>query len=140
MDEHIKLQFACHIPSYEEYAETIASMVKCAYPDEEPELIMEPGAGLVSNVLHFYTRILHLKKIRDRNYAVCSGSVFNVKPSLHKKHLSIECIPYPDHEHMAVAQDYENEKYFRSSKTILLGGFRFAPPILRRPQTMLASL
>jgi len=107
MDEGIKLQFACHIPSYEEYAETIAPLVKRAYPDEEPELIMEPGVGLVSNILHFYTRILYLKKIRKRNYAVCSGSVFNVKPSLHKKNLSIERIPYPDHEHMAITQNYE---------------------------------
>jgi len=107
MDENIKLQFDCHIPSYEEYAETIAPLVKIAYPDEEPELIMEPGVGLVSNVLHFYTRILHLKKIRDRNYAVCSGSVFNVKPTLHKKHLSIKHIPCTDLEHAAVAQDYD---------------------------------
>jgi diaminopimelate decarboxylase len=107
MDEQIKPQFDCHIPSYEEYAETIAPVLKRAYPDEEPELIMEPGVGLVSNVLHFYTRILHLKKIRDRHYAVCSGSVFNVKPSLHKYHLSIERIPCPDHEHTAITQDYE---------------------------------
>jgi len=107
MDENIKLQFACHIPSYEEYAETIAPLVKRAYPDEQPELIMEPGVGLVSNVLHFYTRILYLKKIRDRNYAVCSGSVFNVKPSLHKKHLSIKHIPCNDTEHAAIPQDYD---------------------------------
>ena len=107
MDEQIKSQFDCHIPSYEAYAETIAPVVKRAYPNEEPKLIMEPGAGMVSNVLHFYTRILYLKKIRDRNYAVCSGSVFNVKPSLHKKHLTIEHIPSPDSEHSAITQDYE---------------------------------
>jgi len=107
MDERIKRQFGCPIPSYEEYAETIAPVVKRAYPDEKPELIMEPGVGLVSNILHFYTRILFLKEIRERHYAVCSGSVFNVKPSLHKKRMSFERIPNPDHEETAVTRDYE---------------------------------
>lgn len=107
MDNRIQSQFAHPIPSYEEYAEVIAPVVKEAYPDEGPTLIMEPGVGLVSNVMHFYTRILHCKKIRGRHYAVCSGSVQNVKPSLHNKLLSIERIPNPDQEHLAITQNYE---------------------------------
>ena len=107
MDEHIKQQFDCYIPSYEEYAETVGSILKRHYANEGPQLILEPGVGMVSNVLHCYARILHLKTVRGRNYAICSASVHNVKPSLHNKELSVERIARSVRDQEVATKDYE---------------------------------
>ncbi len=107
MDEQMASQFDCPIPSYEEYAQAIAPIIKQAYPDAAPELIMEPGVGLVANVVHFYSKIMYLKVIRNHHYAVCSGSIFNVKPSLHKKYLSIEHMPCAENKKEASKEYYD---------------------------------
>ena len=90
MSEELKQQFDCHIVSYHEYAEAIASQVANYFsPRGETELILEPGLALVADVMQFVTKIADVKTIRSRQIALSTGSIQNIKPNLHNKNLPI---------------------------------------------------
>lgn len=90
MTEDLKSQFDGYIPNYQEYAEAVASQLKSKYPDNSgPELIIEPGVAIVSDVLNFVAKVVGLKTVRSRQIALVVGSVHNVKPTGTDKNLSL---------------------------------------------------
>lgn len=92
MDENIKSQFDDEIPSYRDYAKGIATTMKEYFPDENIELILEPGLALTVNILDFYTKVLTTKTVYGTKIINTSGSFYNVKPSGHKKNLTMDVI------------------------------------------------
>ena len=89
MSEELKNQFDCHIVSYQEYADAIASQISNFFPNGETELILEPGLALVADVMQFVTKVADVKTIRSRQVALSTGSIQNIKPNLHNKNLPI---------------------------------------------------
>ncbi|MEG3971436.1 alanine racemase [Microcoleus sp. T2B6] len=90
MTDDLKSQFEGYIPNYQEYAEAVASQVKSKYPDNSgPELIIEPGVAIVSDVLNFVAKVVGLKTVRSRQIALVVGSIHNVKPTGTDKILSL---------------------------------------------------
>ncbi len=82
MDEDLRQQFDFYIPTYQEYAEVIATQFKQRFTgDLQPELIIEPGVALVANVMKFVGKVVALKTIRSRHLALVTGSIHTVKPS-----------------------------------------------------------
>jgi len=91
MTDDLKSQFEGYIPNYQEYAEAVASQLKSKYPaNSGPELIIEPGVAIVSDVLNFAAKVVGLKTVRSRQIALVVGSVHNVKPTGTDKNLSLQ--------------------------------------------------
>ncbi|MEC4813706.1 MAG: hypothetical protein SAK29_10620, partial [Scytonema sp. PMC 1069.18] len=127
MNQELRQQFDCHIPSYQEYAEAIAPQVRRHFSKElSPELILEPGVALVSDVIKFVGKIVGIKTVRGRNIALVVGSIHNVKPTLTNKKLSLEVyqndekkskktihpvdiVGYTCMEHDCLYEDYQGE-------------------------------
>ncbi len=86
MDDSLKNQFNCKVPTYEEYAKVIATKMQETYGHlneaEKPKLILEPGTALVADVMKFVTKVISLKVVRDKYIATVSGSKFNILPTL----------------------------------------------------------
>jgi diaminopimelate decarboxylase len=90
MEDDLRQQFSFAIPTYADYALAIAPQLATAYPrlgDTGPELILEPGTALVADVMRFAARIVDVKTIRSRTFALASGSIHNIKPTLHNKQM-----------------------------------------------------
>jgi len=97
MNDDLKAQFDCYIPSYQEYAQGIAPQLRSRFPDDSgPELIIEPGVAIVADVLSFVGKVVGLKTVKSRQIALVVGSIHNVKPTLTDKKLSLQI--YSDEE------------------------------------------
>lgn len=82
MPNSLEIQFKDKIPSYNEYAEVIATRINNFYKGYEnnikPKLILEPGSALVANTMKFVVKVIEIKKVRSKSIAVVSGSKFNI--------------------------------------------------------------
>jgi diaminopimelate decarboxylase len=90
MDENIRAQFDDIIPTYNDYGTLLGKTMKKYFPDEEVQLIIEPGVAVTVNILDYFVKIIDIKKIKTKYIALSSGTFYNIKPSGHKKNLSIE--------------------------------------------------
>lgn len=90
MTDDLKAQFNDYIPNYQEYAAAVAPQLKSKYPGNfGPELIIEPGVAIVSDVLNFVAKVVGVKTVRSRQVALVVGSIHNVKPTMTDKNLSL---------------------------------------------------
>ena len=93
MPAEFKKQFAYPIPTFQEYATAIAPQFREAFPnDSGPELILEPGTAVTANIMEFVAKVISLKTVRSRSVALCTGSIHNIKPTLHKKNLPMQVV------------------------------------------------
>lgn len=92
----LKKQFSCPIPEYQEYAQAIAPQFNEVFSDQNgPELILEPGVAIVGDVMQFVAKVIDTKTIRSRKVALTTGSVHNIKPTMHGKNLPMRVYPPP---------------------------------------------
>jgi diaminopimelate decarboxylase len=92
----LRAQFSHELPAYAQYAEGIAPLLKQHYGAQGPELILEPGVAVVSDVLRFVTTVVGLKTIRGRQLALVVGSIHNVKPTGTEMKLALELLANPE--------------------------------------------
>lgn len=87
-------------PSYGDYASLITTILLNNewFVRRKPYLVLEPGVSVVANVLDFVSRIYQHKTIRDKHFMVVDGSVFNVKPTMHRNNLPFELIKQTEEE------------------------------------------
>lgn len=96
MSQPLLEQFAIDIPTYEDYAAAIAPQIAAAFPGAaQPELLLEPGSAITANILYFVAKIIHVKQVRSRSIALASGSIHNIKPTLHSKNMPMRIIHAP---------------------------------------------
>jgi len=76
-------------PTYDDYAnEVLDSLLHNQWFNKiHPTIVIEPGASVVSNVFKYYTKVYELKQIGSKNFVVVDGTVFDVKPTMHKNNL-----------------------------------------------------
>ena len=72
-------QFFIQPPTYEDYAEAICTPLMERYGKCGPELIIEPGVGLLANVLEYVYRVDHVKQVGNRWFAVTTGAAHQIK-------------------------------------------------------------
>ncbi|ALM53720.1 hypothetical protein [Halomonas huangheensis] len=77
--EDLASQFAIRPPTYDDYAQAICAPLKAHYGDDGPELIIEPGVGLLANVLDYLFRVDHVKQVGSRWFAVTTGAAHQIK-------------------------------------------------------------
>jgi len=93
MSPELRRQFPCPVASYQEYAAAVASEVAAAFPNGDgPELILEPGAAITTDVMRFVAKVVARKRVRTREIALVAGSIHNIKPTLHGKQLPMRVV------------------------------------------------
>ncbi|MTT52800.1 hypothetical protein F1529_09925 [Alcanivorax sp. VBW004] len=79
MSDELRSQFVTPPPTFDEYAVAICGPLHQRYGNQGPELILEPGVGLLGNVFDYAFRVEHLKKIGSKWFAVTSGAQHHIK-------------------------------------------------------------
>lgn len=93
MEPELAAQFSGEIPTYEEYADVIASAMKSKYGhlpyEEQPLLLTEPGTTVISGYITFLAKVVSIKNIKGKNFAVLDGSDGNIGDICRLKQLPI---------------------------------------------------
>ncbi len=92
MSPELLQQFRVPPPTYAEYAAAIGEEFRAVFGGEGPELILEPGMGVIANCLRFAARVTSLKTIGDRRFAATTGSVYNIKPTMNALNLPVQVL------------------------------------------------
>jgi diaminopimelate decarboxylase len=79
--EQLRKNFPGPIFKTAEYATAIAGTFQSAFGGKGPNLIIEPGVSLVGDTMSYYTRILELKEIQSKTFALTHGSMLHIKPT-----------------------------------------------------------
>lgn len=79
LDPELQEQFG-DTPSFDDYANVVACEMQKFYSDKliKPMLITEPGTTIVSKYFHVFMKVLNIKEIRGKNFALLDGSFHNV--------------------------------------------------------------
>lgn len=76
-------------PNYVDYANCILDL--CLnnkwFMQIEPTIVIEPGVSVVANVFSYVSKIFQVKDIAGQKFLTTDGTVFDVKPTLHKNNL-----------------------------------------------------
>lgn len=83
MAPSLKAQFTSQIPTYQEYAESVAHIFADYFADKEkkPELLIEPGSAIVGDCMRFVGTVKTIKDIRGKKFATILGSQKNISMS-----------------------------------------------------------
>lgn len=94
MPAELQQQLGYAVPTMDDYAEAIAGTFAKAYDASTgPELIVEPGMGILSDVLWFACQVAAVKRIGAQRHAIVTGSIYNLKPTLNKFDLPFTVLP-----------------------------------------------
>jgi diaminopimelate decarboxylase len=93
MEPELAAQFSEEIPSYEEYADVIASAMNSKYGnlpyEEQPLLLTEPGTTVISGYMTFLAKVVSIKNIKGKNFAILDGSDGNIGDICRLKQLPV---------------------------------------------------
>lgn len=93
MEPSLAMQFGGHIPTYQEYAEIIATAMKNKYGhlsyEEQPILYTEPGTTVISGYMSFMAKVESIKNVKGKTYITFNGSGGNIGDICHLKQLPI---------------------------------------------------
>lgn len=80
MEDSLKAQFKTEIPSYTNYAQSVATIFSDFFEDKliKPELLIEPGSALVGDCMKFVCTVKTIKNIRGQWFATVLGSQKNI--------------------------------------------------------------
>lgn len=93
MPETLRAQFEGGVPSFSDYARAVAPVFAAAFPgDGAPELLLEPGVGVVADAIDFVCRVAALKRLGERRLAVTTGSIQNLKATPHARTLPMRVV------------------------------------------------
>jgi diaminopimelate decarboxylase len=91
VDNFIKDQLSFNVGDYHDYADIVASTLKNKFKKKaiKPKLLLEPGTALVADTMRFLCKVIEIKKIRNRYFAITSGSQVNFQSRTSKIKLPI---------------------------------------------------
>jgi diaminopimelate decarboxylase len=88
MSPELRQQFGVDVPSFEDYGKAITTpMLEAFDAGGRPELILEPGLAIVADAFYFVCRVLDTKTTLERNLALASASVYNIRPTKSPRNL-----------------------------------------------------
>ncbi len=92
MADSLKAQFSSYIPSYKEYAQSVAKKVAESFKGlpNPPCLFIEPGSALSGDVMKFAAKVISIKQIGTKSIATLLGSIYNINPTLNTKNPPLE--------------------------------------------------
>ena len=76
-------------PNYVDYANCILDLCLSNkwFMRIKPTIVIEPGVSVVANVFSYVSKIFQVKDIAGQKFLTTDGTVFDVKPTLHKNNL-----------------------------------------------------
>lgn len=93
MEPVLAEQFSTDIPDYIQYANIIGNAMKEKYGDlsyeNQPLLITEPGTTLISGYVTFISKVLSIKNIKNKKFAILDGSYGNMGDICRLKQLPV---------------------------------------------------
>ena len=94
MHPELARQFKGQIPTFKDYAETVATKTSDAYKDKDsmPELILEPGTALVGDAVTILARVETVKEINGQSVITLSVSSYDCGMVADYKNLPVENI------------------------------------------------
>jgi diaminopimelate decarboxylase len=94
MPAELVKQFDNPPPSFQDYADAIATQFTefFSHTDRKPLLVLEPGISLTADVMRFVARVIDMKSVGQKKLVLVNGSIYDIKPTLHKKNLPMEIV------------------------------------------------
>ena len=80
MPDSVRSSLSYAVADLHHYGHAMGTAMARAFPGGEPELICEPGTGVLADVGVFVTPVLDTKIIGGRRIAVVDGTLFTVNP------------------------------------------------------------
>ena len=86
--------FSGDAPSYSDYAQIVAGEFNrlMGRMKIKPKLIIEPGSAIVADCMDYITKVVSIKKSRDKWYATLNGSSYNMNPSVKRINRPIQVV------------------------------------------------
>jgi diaminopimelate decarboxylase len=88
-------QFGGSIPTYADYAAAIGPVIAEAFPNGGPQLVLEPGVGIVATTASLVTRVLDVQPVRGNWFAQVSSSIQTVRPTMARVNLPVRIVRQP---------------------------------------------
>jgi diaminopimelate decarboxylase len=96
MPPELRRQFVGDVPGWDDVAATVTAVLAKAYGGTAaPELVIEPGVGVVAVAVRFVCRVAAVKRLPSAAVAVVTGSVQDVKPRRSALRLPLTVVPGP---------------------------------------------
>lgn len=93
MEPCLAEQFGDNIPTFEEYANIVATAMKNRYGhlpyEQQPILYTEPGTTVISGHISFIAKVESIKNVKGKTYITFNGSGGNMGDICHLKQLPI---------------------------------------------------
>lgn len=77
MPDFMKNHFG-NVPSFEDYGKVIGTIFKEAFPEENVELILEPGTALVADAVSLCAKVLRIKEYGEKKSAILNVSKYDL--------------------------------------------------------------
>ena len=106
LPDELSSQFT-NIPSYDDYARVVAGTMSDHYVDriDKPILFTEPGTTLVSKYFSIFSKVLDIKTIRNKNFALLDCSFHNVGEICGLKKVPMKIVESGDKEEIYESVD-----------------------------------
>jgi len=97
MPPDLSRQFGHTLPDFSAYGAAIASEFARVFGiDGTTCLLTEPGIAVVADTMSFEARVVDVRKVRNREFVLVAGSVYNVKPTKSRRNLPVRIVPAGD--------------------------------------------
>ena len=107
MDEVLARQFSKDIPSYQQYAETVAGAMAGHFQGgKRPILFTEPGTTLINKYVSFITTVKAIKRIKGKTFIVLDGSKHNIGEICELKQLPVAIVHCGEHPETLIDADF----------------------------------
>jgi diaminopimelate decarboxylase len=103
MSPEMARQFGGDVPTYDDYAAAVGTVLAQAVPDAGPELVLEPGVGIVATAASLVTRVVDVRDVRGQWFAQVSSSIQAIRPTMAKINLPLRIIRRPGRPRSATA-------------------------------------
>ena len=106
LSEELRNQFS-DVPSYDDYARVVAGSMADHFADRtnKPKLFTEPGTTLVSKYFSLFAKILDIKTIRDKHFALLDCSFHNIGEICGLKKVPMKIVNSGEHDNAYKAID-----------------------------------
>jgi diaminopimelate decarboxylase len=81
MPQELLERFPCKVPTYADYAKVVGGEMKKSFPDQDVQLVLEPGTMVVADTMKFYCQVNHIKHVGEKLFVIVDGSIHNIKPN-----------------------------------------------------------
>lgn len=84
VSEQLAVQMTFAPPTFDDYANIIADGMNNLFNDKDnrPTLIIEPGSALVADTFKYVTKVINIKRARDKIVVGLTGSTYQMNPSV----------------------------------------------------------